>query len=174
MREDVSFRTAVFLLVLRGLHRPQKTQEGFFSLGSPLVNACVLQDLGKHKPRFFFDNFQSIFCRDVVFAAETFRPGGVFFRQLAGVEVLASGQGVRDGGKLRLQTGGQNRKAHNLDQSDIFFLDVVQLVMRMIEAERVLVRCEVVPKNQVQLILFAPAAGNRRDRIMRSVVRFRV
>ena len=68
---------------------------------------------------------------------------------------------------LAEKAGRKNRQSHDLDQADVLFLDVVQLLMRMEDSKRILLRGPVVPKDQIQLKLVAAHSGNRRDGVVR-------
>lgn len=65
----------------------------------------------------------------------------------------------------------EHRQTHDLDQTDIFFLDVMQLRVRMVNTKRILIRRDVIAEHQIQLIEIAILSGNRRDRVVRFSVR---
>ena len=71
----------------------------------------------------------------------------------------------------RFQSGREHRQTHDLDQTDIFFLDVMQLRVRMVNTKRILIRRDVIAEHQIQLIEIAILSGNRRDRVVRFSVR---
>ena len=76
-------------------------------------------------------------------------------------------------GHLLFESARQNRQTHDLDQTDVFLLDVVQLLMRMIEAHRMFWCGQVVAQHQIQFVLAISHSGNRRDRVVRLAVGFR-
>ena len=59
---------------------------------------------------------------------------------------------LRQIGKLLFQSGREHRQTHDLDQTDIFFLDVMQLRVRMVNTKRILIRRDVIAEHQIQLI----------------------
>ena len=74
---------------------------------------------------------------------------------------------------LLFESAGQHRQTHDFDQADVFLLNVVQLLVRMIKPHRVFRRGQVVAQDQIQLILAVPHPGNRCDGVVRLTVRFR-
>ena len=74
---------------------------------------------------------------------------------------------------LLFESAGQNRQTHDLDQADVLLFDVVQLLVRMIEAHRMFRRGQIVAKHKIEFIAAVSHAGNRRDRIVRLAVGFR-
>ena len=90
---------------------------------------------------------------------------------LVRTDVRAGQDGLLQCGQLALQAGGQNGKAHDLDEADVLFFDMVQGRMRVEDAERMFRRCDVVAQDEVQLIVYAAAAGNGCDGVVRLAVR---
>ena len=72
---------------------------------------------------------------------------------------------------LVFQTCRKHRKPHNLDQTDIFLLNVVQLRMWMVYPKRMFCRCNIVPKHQIEFVVLPTSSRDRRDRVVRLSVR---
>ena len=62
---------------------------------------------------------------------------------------------------LVFQTCRQYGKTHNLNQTNIFFLDMMKVRMRMVNAQRMFLRRNVIPKHQIQFKLISLLTGNR-------------
>ena len=88
---------------------------------------------------------------DLFIAADVFAFQNVFFQKF----------------DLVFQAGRQNCKSHYLDQTDVFFLDMVVLCVRMVNAERVLLCRNIIPKRQIQFVHTVFHSCNRSDGIMR-------
>ena len=144
-----------------------KAQERFLAFRRALVDAGVFENLCKHKAGLLLHNLHRVIFGNGVVFGKRFCPVGVGGGQLVGAQVAAVRQLFRHRRQLRLQAGGQYGQAHDLDQADILLLDVVQLGMRVIEPQRMLLGGEVVAQHQVQLIALAAAAGNRGDGVVR-------
>ena len=96
--------------------------------------------------------------RYLIIAADVFSLQNIFFQKF----------------HLAFQTGRKNGKSHYLDQSDVFFLDVVKFCMGMVNAQRMLLSCDVVSESQIQLVQSVFHACDRSDRIMRRSVRLSI
>ena len=70
-------------------------------------------------------------------------------------------------GHFIIESGRKNRKSHNFDESDIFFLDMMILAVRMVNAQRMLIGGDVVSQHQIQFVLAAAHSRNRRDGVVR-------
>ena len=93
--------------------------------------------------------------------------------ELVRAQVRAAEQPLGHGGQLRLEPRGQHRQAHDLYEADVLLLDVVQLRVRVVDAQGVLLRRDVVAQDEVQLVVRTPAAGDRRYRVVRLALRLR-
>ena len=71
---------------------------------------------------------------------------------------------------LTFQARWKNGKPHNLDQADIFFLDMMQICVRMVYAKRMLLCGNVVPESQIQLVQTVFHTCDRGDRVVRCAV----
>ena len=71
------------------------------------------------------------------------------------------------------QTRRQYGKTHNLDQTDIFFFDMMQLCVRMIYAKRMFLGRDVIAQHQIQFEILSAFARNRCDRVVRLSVGLR-
>ena len=71
------------------------------------------------------------------------------------------------------QSGRQYRKTHNLNQADVFFLDVVQVAVRMVHTQRMFFCGDVVTQYQIQFIFVSTFSGDRCDGVMRFSICFR-
>ena len=85
---------------------------------------------------------------------------------------LGCQQVLADSAELGNQARRQNGQAHDLDQADVLLLDVVQRLVRMVQAQRMLRRGEVIAQDEVKLKRIFPAAGDGRDGVVRNAVRF--
>ena len=71
---------------------------------------------------------------------------------------------------LTLQACRKDCKSHNFDQADVLLLDVMELCMRMVNAERMLIGCDIVAQSQIKLIEIPAFSGDRGDRAVWSSV----
>ena len=71
---------------------------------------------------------------------------------------------------LTLQAGGQYGQTHNLDQTDVLLLDMMQLCMRMIYTQRMFLSSDIVTQHQIQFELVSALSGNGSDGVMRLVI----
>lgn len=67
---------------------------------------------------------------------------------------------------LLFQTGRKDRKTHYLDKADVLLLDVMAVLMRMVNAQRIFPGRDVVPEGQIQLKGIAHFSGNRSDGVV--------
>ena len=76
-----------------------------------------------------------------------------------GIDVGARGDALEQvrphGGELAHEARRQDREAHDLDEADVFLLDVVVLGVRVEDAERVLVARDVAAQREVGLVALA-------------------
>ena len=96
----------------------------------------------------------------------------MLLQRLVGAQVAVLQDRVCQKRKLSVQPGRQNGEAHDLDQADVLLLDVVQRLVRMVQAQRMLRRGEVIAQDEVKLKRIFPAAGDGRDGVVRNAVRF--
>ena len=68
---------------------------------------------------------------------------------------------------LAFQAGRKDGEAHDFDEADVFFLDVVELRVRVVDAEGMLLCCDVVAQDQVEFPDISVPAGDRGDRVVR-------
>ena len=85
-------------------------------------------------------------------------------------QVFAVQQGLSEVGHLFFQPSGQDRQTHDLDQADVLFFDMVQFLVRMVEAHRMLWCGQVVPQDQIQFVLAVSHTRNRRNRVVQLAV----
>ena len=111
------------------LQSVQEAEEGLLALGVALVDAGVLQHLGKHQTGLLLDHVQGVIGGDLILALKALSPVSVRGGEGIGTQVLALGQLLGHGGQFRLQTGGQDSQTHDLDEANVLLLDVVQLRM---------------------------------------------
>ena len=95
-------------------------------------------------------------------------------KHLVAADIRAGEDGFFQSGHLAVQAGRKHRKAHDLDQADVLLLDVVQLRMGMIYAERMLLGGDVVAEHQIQLVIIAALSGDGGDGVVRLAVRLRI
>ena len=92
------------------------------------------------------------------------RPLGVLLDALA---VLGGRSVGRESGlhisHLCLQAAGQDGETHDLDEADVFFFDMVELCVGVIDAQRMLRRGDVVAQHQIELEPAIPHPGDRGD-----------
>ena len=67
----------------------------------------------------------------------------------------------------------QDGKAHHLDQADVFLLNMMELLVRVEDAQRILLCGPVVPERQIQLKHAVPHTCDRRDGVVGGSVRLR-
>ena len=93
----------------------------------------------------------------IIFRQKFLYPVRMLRKRLIRADVLSFS---RIGGLQRchliFQTCRQYGKTHNLDQTDIFFFDMMQLCMRMIYAKRMLLGRDVVAQHQIQFDTCSP------------------
>ena len=99
------------------------------------------------------------------------RPLGVLLDALA---VLGGGSAGRESGlhisHLCLQAAGQDGETHDLDEADVFFFDMVELCVGVVDAQRMLRRGDVVAQHQIELELAIPHPGDGGDGVVRLAV----
>ena len=91
----------------------QESQEGGLPLGGALVDAGVLQHLGKDQTGLLLHDVQGVIRRDGVLGPEALGPVSVLFGAFVAPEVGAAGQSVGHGGELLLQPGGGDGQTHD-------------------------------------------------------------
>ena len=64
------------------------------------------------------------------------------------------------------QSGGQDCQAHDLDQANVFLLDMVQFSVGMEHTQRMLFGGDVITQDQIHLVILSPAACNGSDGIV--------
>ena len=105
----------------------------FTALCRAFVDARTFEHLGKHLPNLKLDDLLSIVCAELrVPLHEAVRPVRVLGKLIIFPQIFAIQQRSFEVGHLFFQSAGQNCQTHDLDQADVFLLDVVQLLMRMI------------------------------------------
>ena len=105
---------------------------------------------------------------------EFLHPVRMLGKHLVAADVRAGKDGLFQIRHLAVQTGRKHRKAHHFDQADVLLLDVVQLRMGMIHAQRMLLGGDVVAQHQIQLIVVAALSGNGGDGVVGLSIRFRI
>ena len=103
---------------------------------------------------------------------EALCPVGVLDEFLIFAQIFAVQKRRPQVSHLFFESAGQDRQTHNLDQADVLLFDVVQLLVRMVEAHRMFRRGQIVAKHKIEFIAAVSHAGNRRDRIVRLAVGF--
>ena len=76
--------------------------------------------------------------------------------------------------QLVLEPSRKDEQAHHFNQTDIFLFNVMQRLMRMENPQRMLRTSTIVAKHQQQTILAIHLPQNRRNRVMRLTIRFRI
>ena len=105
----------------------------FTALRRAFVDARALQDLRKHLPDLILDDVFRVFGVEFRMSSHEFlRPIRVLGKRFGCPEIFAIQERLSEVGHLLFQSPGQDGKPHDLDQADVFLLDVVQLLMRMI------------------------------------------
>ena len=110
----------------------------------------------------------------LILRQELIHPVRMLFKLRIGTDIASGKDRLRQIGKLLFQSGREHRQTHDLDQTDIFFLDVMQLRVRMVNTKRIFIRRDVIAEHQIQLVEIAVLSGNRRDRIVRFSVRLSI
>gem|GEM_PF-5632468 len=154
-------------------HNLHKAVEGCHAFGGALVDARVREDGLEDFADLVLEHFVEVFglCLGVL-RADFLVPCGVALDFLDAADVFrALDPLLLQRGHLFLEARRQHGEAHDLDEADILFLDVVNFLMRMEDAERILVRRAVVAQHEVELVALALAAGDWRDRVVRRAVR---
>lgn len=124
--------------------------------------------MGEDDPNFFLKDLMNVVLVDVViFRQEFCCPGSVFLDFFVGSDILAFENVFLEKFQLFFQSRRKNCKSHNLDQTNVFFLDVMILSMRMINTKRMLLCCDIVSQCQVKFIHIADFTRDRSNRIMR-------
>ena len=85
---------------------------------------------------------------------------------LAFVQVLPLQQGFPQIGHFLFQSAGKHGKTHDLDQADVLFFDVVEFLVGVVQPHGMLLRRQVVPQDQIQLIPPLPHTGDGGDGIV--------
>ena len=107
-----------------------------------------------------------------ILGKEFLNPVGMLAQHFITADVSTVKDGFFQIRHLSVQTGGQDSQSHNLNQSDIFFLNMMQLCMGMIHSKRVLLRGDVIAQNQIQFIISSPFPGYGGNGIMRLSIGF--
>ena len=74
--------------------------------------------------------------------------------------------------KLLLKPRRKHRKPHDFNKADILFLDMMQLLVGMINAQRMFFCGNIISENQIQLIGIAAFSGDGSNGIMRFSISF--
>ena len=74
---------------------------------------------------------------------------------------------------FRFQAGRQYGQTHDLDEADVLFFDMVKLRVRMVQAQGMLLRRQVVPQHQIQLVVAAPPSGDGGDGVVGGAIGLR-
>ena len=93
-------------------------------------------------------------------------PVGVLGLDGVGAQVRAGDDFLRQVGELPFQAAGQHGKAHDLDEADVFLLDMVLVRVGVEDSQGVLLGGDVAAQHQVQLVEVPPAAGNGGDGVV--------
>ena len=144
------------LFALYALYEPE---EGPAALRGAFVDACVLQHLHEDCADLLPQDFLCVFRRERVPRLQLLRPARVLLQRLVGAQVAVLQDRVCQKRKLSVQPGRQNGEAHDLDQADVLLLDVVQRLVRMVQAQRMLRRGEVIAQDEVKLKRIFPVGG---------------
>ena len=123
---------------------------------------------------FLKDPVYVVFIYIRIFRKEFRYPGGVLLDLFIGSHVFARQDVFLQKLHLLFQSCREYGESHNLDQSDVLFLDVMILCVRMIYAQRMLLCGDIVSQRQIQLEDVPLLSGDRSDGIVRFPVRLRV
>lgn len=115
---------------------------------------------------FLYDFLHVVAVDAVIFWQEASHPCGMLLNLLVGSDVLAFYDVVLEQLQLFFEAGRQNCQSHNLDEADIFFLDIVILGMWMIDTQWMFFGGDVVAQGQIEFIGVSYLAGNRCDGIV--------
>ena len=140
------------------------------ALGIACVDACILQNTLEGLTDFSLKDLLYVLGRKGVIVTEALKPCRVLFDALVVGKILACQNRVAHNGDLLLETCGENGKSHDLDQADVFFLDVMYVGMWVINAERMLLGRDVVAEHEIKLEFAVAHTGDRGDRVVRLTV----
>ena len=101
-----------------------------------------------------------------IFRKEFLYPVCMLFNFFVGSNILSFQNIFLQKLQLFLQTCRKHGKSHNLDQTNIFFFDVMVFCMRMVNAKRMLFCGDIVSQSQIQLKHFSHLTGNRSNGIV--------
>ncbi len=152
------------------VHRHYELIKAGFSFFRLLIDTAVLKDLCEHKADLVFDDLLECFVslgRALYIFRSEFRilfedlrdPCCVGGKRLDLCELFPFQYSFPECFHFLEQTGRQDRKAHDLDEADIFFLDVMQLRMRVENAQRVLFGGQIVAEDSSKSLPFILAIG---------------
>ena len=80
------------------LQSVQEAEEGLLALGVALVDAGMLQHLGKHQAGLLLDHVQGVVGGDLILASKALSPVSVRGGEGIGTQILALGQLLGHGG----------------------------------------------------------------------------
>ena len=105
----------------------------FTALCRAFVDARAFKDFGKHLSDLILDDLLGIVRIELWMPAHEFLcPIRMLGKRFGRSEVFTVQECLFEVSHLFFQSAGQNCQTHDLDQADVFLLDVVQLLMRMI------------------------------------------
>ena len=133
----------------------------------------MLQHLLEYNADLLFQNLFHIFCCESIFFFQFLYPVGMFFQNFIFSQIFACHNGFAQTFKFTFQTCRKHCQAHNFDQTDVFFLDMVQFRMRMINTQRMFFGRNIIPQNQIHLIHITTFSCDRGDGIVWFSVGFR-
>ena len=151
-------------------NRVQEAQEGSSSLGSTLVDTRVLQNGLKGLANLFLQNSFNILFLEIVAGGKALDPLCMLGDLLTGRDVKAFFQILGKQLDLALESGGQDRKPHDLDQANVLLFDVMLVGVRMINTQGVLLCGQIIAQNQIQLVILTTATRDGSNRIVRLIV----
>ena len=138
------------------------------------VDARALEYLRENLSDLILDDLVRVICIEFRMSAHEFvTPIRVLGKLVVCAQVFTVQKRGFEVGHLFFQASRQDCQTHNLNQADVFLLDVVQLFVRMVQTHRVLWRGQVVPQDQIQFVLAVPHPRDRCDRVVRLAVCFR-
>ena len=153
-----------FRFSLQGLN---KSAESFSAFRRTLVNAGILENADEDLSDLFFQDIIDVFLIDVrVIRKELIHPVRMLFDISVGADILLVQDVILQKLHLLFQTGRKDRKTHYLDKADVLLLDVMAVLMRMVNAQRIFPGRDVVPEGQIQLKGIAHFSGNRSDGVV--------
>ena len=128
----------------------------------------MLQHLGKYQADLVLQDLFHIICGDGwIFCLDPIHPVRMLLQHFITTDVSAFQDSCLQRFHLSFQAGRKYRQPHYFDQTDIFFLYVMQFCMGMIYAQGMLLCSDIISQHQIHLKIIASFSGYGSDGVVR-------